>query len=478
MTTPTENQSTQDTMETTIENQSIRDTMESPTENQSTPSTMEGCQELIKRLREQVSQLEDDKAYLQEENDWLNGYTNYDEAEPVEPADVEAETGEHADVGVEDENTVADKWGGDPVATNEWDIPPPEPDGMVCTKCISEAALREQNQRFPPWDPADSAAGKKFYEGPAKYIYISWDDQYEALHKAHRLAKEVFFYAYRTHWPAHALEAFPESPEQVRFGSEEISGSGLGKREYPNKTCQMCDASKEEVMYAMFDVTELRNACCHPRESYNIPDLADLIGGAARLAKVLQDEARLEKIRSLVYGAMAKAQEAYDEIEARMKVLPTDGTIQRPILHAESDVGDCSAASVLDDPPWPVHIQKTLSRISRDPSSWNHPVQINQYPEVLLLAAKRWAARGLRVGEDFPEYQERLAKSQKWVAKISEPRTAVVVDAATGEVLTETHTAADASPDEQRDQQSQVEPDSQNEKCGSDGADKADTTSS
>ncbi|KAM3424248.1 hypothetical protein BST61_g11212 [Cercospora zeina] len=173
-----------------------------------------------------------------------------------------------------------------------------------------------------------------------------------------------------------------------------------------------------------------------------------------------------------LYTARVEAQEVYDQIEARMKILTTDGRSSEPIVYAESEVGDCSAASVLDDPPWPIHIQDTLSRISRDPSSRSTPVQDNKYPEVLLLAAKRWAARGMKVGEDFPEYQKRLATSQTWV--VPESESAVVVEVASGDDSTEIHSAADVDLDEEGDHESQVELDSQIEEAGSDEVAKTD----
>ncbi|CAK1358271.1 unnamed protein product [Cercospora beticola] len=342
----------------------------------------------------------------------------------------------------------------------------PVPDHMICDKCISWNALWEQRQKYPQWDPVQSSLDE-FWKSPAQYIYISWEDQYTALHKAHALAKQTFWYAFHAHWPEQARAQFGEHWDQVRFGRDEIEKSGLSWAGRPEKTLQMCNATREMTIGSMYSVTSLRNAVCHPSQSLTMRNLDALLCTAENLARILDDKPRVCEIQNLRRGVMIKAIEAYEIIEARtttpfLKEPPTEGTNLQLRARRAFDAVECAPQTVHDDRPYPYHIQHTLRRIYNDVYHSSPPGD-KDYPAVLLQAAKLWKARGFGRGEDDPDYQQRVITSQSWVRDDDRPVDEDVAEPPSGDNSTEAQETAEVRSEIEQVQEPEAEPQSQDQ---------------
>ncbi|GIZ41514.1 hypothetical protein CKM354_000481700 [Cercospora kikuchii] len=288
-----------------------------------------------------------------------------------------------------------------PIGNEEELIPEPNPEDLICILCVSKEALDEQRRKFPPWDENQSTL-EDFWNGPARHMIISWQDQYDALNAAHRLAKQAFWHFDRKQWPEHALWNFGEHYDQVRFGKEELGH---------------CELSSGEFSVQLNGVTGLRNAVCHPSTSYTMRSLDDLIFRAEQLAVALKDDERVQEIQALRRTVRERAQEAYDIIESQTQALLHVHPQKRPaeetnVPQDAVEEANVSPQPAIADQPYPFHIQRALQRIAGHLDNKVQRPSRDEYPPVLALAAARWAARGLQLGADDPGHQQRLLDSQ------------------------------------------------------------------
>lgn len=203
--------------------------------------------------------------------------------------------------------------------------------------------------------------------------------QHHLLASALRLAQKTLWEAFRTHWPHIHLRSFPEGPEQVRLGRQEVDFTGLS----PGWLChedKICGGPRRTVTYAILKMPDLRNRVCHPGYM-GASGVDSLLRDAQHLAVVLQDEKIAFKVRALRDKLRNNLNETLEYIKANIGVF-----------------------ALPNAKPWPHYLQ----RLFKDA---NHEIRkgyADQYPKEVIQAAYDWELNCSRPGELNPEYVARV----------------------------------------------------------------------
>jgi hypothetical protein len=126
--------------------------------------------------------------------------------------------------------------------------------------------------------------------------------QHRIMKVVHVLAQEALWEALYEHWPQVVLELYPEGPETVRFGNQELLDT-IYKYTNLTNTNECCRCVHSCIKYGQ---TYLRNAVCHPHARGTwIIDRE--LRQAQKLAVSVLDERRAYKIRQLRDELVAEA---------------------------------------------------------------------------------------------------------------------------------------------------------------------------
>ncbi|USW57204.1 hypothetical protein Slin15195_G105230 [Septoria linicola] len=117
----------------------------------------------------------------------------------------EEDTEDYAEVEPEIVPATINHWDFDHDKANceEWDpdLLKPKPDNLICIACLDWEAEQKAIKEELSTDAQEVSIDRDFYDTPAAVVWLPWEDQYSAIHKAHQIAKQAFWYAYRHHWP-------------------------------------------------------------------------------------------------------------------------------------------------------------------------------------------------------------------------------------------------------------------------------------
>lgn len=342
---------------------------------------------LQERLRLWEADLNERDGYIESE---------HDEDESVEPeADERSDDQDHVDV---------------------WEVerePSPEPDNKICTLCVEKEANKALRDSEGTSDDPYHINHRTFDNSPASIVYLSWHDQYGALHEAHNIAKKAFWYAYRKHWPVHCLRKFGESWQQVRFGRTELDQLGMGTEQTPGYTCQMCNKSRAQVLAMCYGITNLRNTLYHPAATLTAKGLTGWLKLVESFATDLEQEDCLNEIRQVTSDVMQKAREIYADIEACVGTSYCTGPRTEPGTECQSrDEADELVELKPVDTSLPFHTQYLLNEAAGKLKPDFRPSK--DYSPAIVEAAKRWQAAGRKPGED-EEYKARVELARSWV---------------------------------------------------------------
>ena len=293
-----------------------------------------------------------------------------------------------------------DPWSSEPMSDHEQAVDSTSEHSadptQTCTKCDSIDTTDA--------DPSDNSlrarsrlADEKFYSTPASTCTVPFRVQIRLLRAALRLAQETLWNALREHWPRIQRSIYPEGPEEIKFGREELY-RGFVNETYPSEANELCGHPRASVIHYVFDVVLLRNAVCHPSH-HSTRDVDRHIQRAQALAVVLRDENEAFKMRRLRNELQAKAEEAYEEIERYVGV-----------------------ASLPFAKPWPVYLQRFFDTVRFDVNFGER----SEYPEVVKRAAKEWQLKYIHPGELDPRYLANVERAKSFMRSTEHGRRASV----------------------------------------------------
>ncbi|TKA21895.1 hypothetical protein B0A50_08592 [Salinomyces thailandicus] len=183
----------------------------------------------------------------------------------------------------------------------------PEPDLTTYDGCRRDLANRTRlsdnaTRNFYAWGEFTSA------------VYLPFSVQSDLKSSAHRLAQETVWYAYRKHEPNVQRSMWPECPEEVKLGKEEINDIGgrdfIGDSEPANGNISMLPRGMWRPPY---DLSELRNWCCHPDRS-KCQYLDGLLAHTHKYAVQVLDEPRALEARLLRDRVQEEARRVHTEL--------------------------------------------------------------------------------------------------------------------------------------------------------------------
>ncbi|KAK3648196.1 hypothetical protein LTR56_007608 [Elasticomyces elasticus] len=209
--------------------------------------------------------------------------------------------------------------------------------------------------------------------------------QQQVLKNGLRLAQEVVWCALRHHFPEWQLRVFPESPQEVRFGREEVAA------DFPDfeDALRLRHDSLYSLLSCVTDIIFLRNAVAHPGR-HSGAGLDNLVEKVQTLAVHVGDERRAFKIRAL-----------RDDIQGMLKRMLAEIEAFEPL------------AGLPYAPPWPVHHQVLLHQVTSTYDSCDG--SSNEWatiPPVLKRAAMVWRENSYRVGRLGPAFGLRVAAAK------------------------------------------------------------------
>ncbi|KAK4896875.1 hypothetical protein LTR27_005122 [Elasticomyces elasticus] len=278
--------------------------------------------------------------------------------------------------------------------TESWAVPEPEPGWYYCVMCTSykrdwddtsDNALSERSRLHD----RDFYSNCRSCTGSAATLCnLPYKYQQQVLKNALRLAQEVVWCALRHHFPEWQLRVFPESPQEVRFGREEVAA------DFPDfeDALRLRHDSLNSLLSCITDIISLRNAVAHPGR-HSGAGLDNLIEKVQTLAVHVGDERRAFKIRAL-----------RDDIQSMLKGMLAEIEAFEPL------------AGLPYAPPWPVHHQVLLHQVASkyDSCDWSSNEWAIISP-VLKRTAMVWRENSYRVGQLGPDFGLRVAAAKEAV---------------------------------------------------------------
>lgn len=192
--------------------------------------------------------------------------------------------------------------------------PPPPPTGNrpSCTICDGWRTYRHHKEGDPLRSESKITDTTFFDKNPASYCYVPFEMQLKLMTEALSEAKKALWYAMCDHWPDLCSKVWFESPEEIRFGNQELDDS------YENIRQQLILTEGECV--PEFDVkvvVDLRNAIAHAAHK-GTKAVDDHIRRALELALEIQDRDRVMNIMRIRECLQKAAIETQKEIELQV----------------------------------------------------------------------------------------------------------------------------------------------------------------
>ncbi|KAK5694764.1 hypothetical protein LTR97_009354 [Elasticomyces elasticus] len=275
--------------------------------------------------------------------------------------------------------------------TESWAVLESEPGYYYCVTCTrykrdwddtSDIALSERSRLHDRdfYSDCRSCTGSA-----ATLCNLPYKYQQQVLKNGLRLAQEIVWCALRHHFPEWQLRVFPESPQEVRFGREEVAA------DFPDfeDALRLRHDSLYSLLSCVTDIISLRNAVAHPGR-HSGAGLDNLIEKVQTLAVHVGDERRAFKIRAL-----------RDDIQGMLKRMLAEIEAFEPL------------AGLPYAPPWPVHHQVLLHQVTSTYDSCDG--SSNEWatiPPVLKRAAMVWRENSYRVGQLGPDFGLRVAAAK------------------------------------------------------------------
>ncbi|KAK4953725.1 hypothetical protein LTR10_008329 [Elasticomyces elasticus] len=275
--------------------------------------------------------------------------------------------------------------------TESWAVPESDPGYYYCVMCMSykrdwddtsDNALSERSRLHDRdfYSDCRSCTGSA-----ATLCNLPYKYQQQVLKNALRLAQEVVWSALRHHFPEWQLRVFPESPQEIRFGREEVAA------DFPDfkDALRLRNDGLNSLLSCITDIISLRNAVAHPGR-HSGAGLDNLIEKVQTLAVHVGDERRAFKIRAL-----------RDDIQSMLKRMLAEIEAFEPL------------AGLPYAPPWPVHHQVLLHQVTSKYD--NCDGSSNEWatiPPVLRRAAMVWRENSYRVVQLGPDFGLRVAAAK------------------------------------------------------------------
>lgn len=231
-----------------------------------------------------------------------------------------------------------------------------------------------------------------FYKttNPASLMFVPNRLTSRLLRLALRYTQETIWSFFRQHWPEEQRRRYPEGPEEVKLGREEVEhafGTWSNPPSGKEDDCvAACGKGRRSVYDSIEAMAPLRNAVAHP--GWHSPRQVDsLLHTAQALAVTVNDESRALKIRALRDELQSGLLKSYDEMLLLGPLTTLPG--------ARS---------------WAIHHQQLFQRIVSTAYSGNR-----EYPAPTIQAAQEWGAKNCRPGEMDRSFVDRIERARKCV---------------------------------------------------------------
>lgn len=242
-----------------------------------------------------------------------------------------------------------------------------------CTECDAEdaamPALIERSRLF-----------RQDYMSPECEGPIPFHIQQEYKKRSESIAKEAAWLGLRKHHPRFQQEQFPEGPERIRFGSDDLQHDGWGDQNYPNECCEMCGQVRSAVFGAVLGMTSMRNSIAHCNYS-TTKQLISLMDDAHRLCITVGNERLAMEICEMIKQVCELSKSSWAEM-LRNQEMVAEGK----------------------DVKWKVHHQRFFCM-------WRY--NEDKLPEGMAQLARDWNRDHEGVGED-QDFVSRVETVKSW----------------------------------------------------------------
>lgn len=187
----------------------------------------------------------------------------------------------------------------------------------LCAKCYADAAA------VPALVVKTRLLARPQFESPELQGPIPFHIQMQYKRRSEDLGKLVVWLGLRSHYPLFQQKKFPEGPEAIRFGREDMLKDGFGDEQNPDGCNEMCGRMRGEVFSAMLGMIGLRNSIAHASRT-TVHELDVLIGNAQRLAVVLCNEEIAMELRAMRDEVQELSKASWAEM-VRMQQLAAQG---------------------------------------------------------------------------------------------------------------------------------------------------------